>query len=129
METIKLNLESIVKMLESKDEGDVVVALAAMDNLDFKANAIGIALAYKNRNHDRSLWKKHAPKIIKIFIEYKIDANNTFQDIYHLMLDVKPPVDQVELFVSAFNKHTRDSLMNYGYDFIDTLNITIKPID
>jgi len=38
METIKLNLESIVKMLESKDEGDVVVALAAMDNLDFKAS-------------------------------------------------------------------------------------------
>lgn len=129
METIKLNLESIVKMLESKDEGDVVVALAAMDNLDFKTNAISIALAYKNRNHDRSLWKKHAPNIIKILEANKIDNNITYHEIYNLILDIKPPADQVELFITAFNKHTLDSLKNYGFDFIDTLNITIKPID
>lgn len=132
METInevKLDFDSLNKMLMSSDKENATLAMSLLENINFKKNLVLILLLYKKTHHTPYTWLTAAPKVwLKMKSAGVSDTKPlTYKDILAIMQEKKVPADQVELFVQSVNDTLKNDLAQYGYDFIDKIEITLKP--
>ena len=124
----KHDYQALKKMLVSEDVENQVMGLECLEHIPFEENMITILLLVKHINIDTKLWRKHAPNIVTRIQSEVIDINKilTYQDILNIMKKYKASPDQIGLFVEDVNETLRQSLIEYGYDFIDKITITLK---
>ena len=124
----KHDYQALKKMLVSEDVENQVMGLECLEHIPFEENMITILLLVKHVNIDTKLWRKHAPNIVTRIQSEVIDINKilTYQDILNIMKKYKASPDQIALFVEDVNETLRQSLVEYGYDFIDKITITLK---
>ena len=124
----KHDYQALKKMLVSEDVENQVMGLECLEHIPFEENMITILLLVKHVNIDTKLWRKHAPNIVTRIQSEVIDINKilTYQDILNIMKKYKASPDQIGLFVEDVNETLRQSLIEYGYDFIDKITITLK---
>lgn len=123
METIKLNYESLLKMITSNDAENKTVALEAMKNAKVKENFVCLSLLLKFGNISQD--ELHYLSEIGKIYDFKF-SNITFGLIYDKMEKLRVPVDQVELFIKEFNKFIKNELNDYGYTFINGVEISLR---
>ena len=123
METIKLNYESLLKMINSNDTENKTVALEAMKNANVKENFVCLSLLLKFG--DISNDDLHYLSEIGKLYDFKFN-NITFGLIYDKMEKLRIPIDQAELFIKEFNKFIKNELNDYGYTFINGVEISLK---
>lgn len=123
METIKLNYESLLKMITSKDTENRTVALEAMKNAKVTENFVCISLLLKFGK----LTKEEVTNLSDVFNSFELGINNiTFGRIYDKMKELNVPYDQVELYKKEFNTFIKNELNDYGYDFISDIKINLR---
>jgi hypothetical protein len=128
-EEIRLDFDTLLKMLNSTDEGNSELAMSLLESVDFKKNLVLILLLYKKSTRLYVEWKERAPKLSAKMQRAGLQQGCplTYKDILKIMQDKKVAEEQVALFVQAVNNSLQKDLCQYGYDFIEKIQITIKP--
>lgn len=121
-------LENLTAQLKSSSEEDQVLTLNIIDNYDVQNNLLFFLLLKKRSNTNWSLWEKHASKATEILFQY-VDKNQnlTYQYMIGIAAKHKADVKQLQYFMNDFGGHLKEVLESYGYDFIETVSITLKP--
>jgi hypothetical protein len=128
---IDLDYESLEKMILSSDVENRVMAINVLDSVDFNKNIAMILLIYK-ATKDKDLWKEIAPNLYnKINKVRKVDEKNlnhslTFREILDVLKQKNCGEKDINIFLKAVSLVLLKDLSEYGFDFIETLDITIK---
>lgn len=130
-EVITLNketLDNILQMVNSVDQENKVVALSCLDGLDFNTNLVYLLFLKKEGNATGEDWKTHAPQTTKMLQALGVDMNGviTYRMIQDLLLKKQVSVEDFQYYLDRFARQMHNSIKNMGYDFIDSLEITIK---
>jgi len=120
--------DNVLKMINSVDTENRVVALTALDNVDFNKSLSYLLLFKKQGNASGAEWAEHAPKVTGMLkgIGINTDSVLTFKQILEIMVKRKVPVEDIQFYLNRFGDHLFNSIKNLGYNFIDTLEIKIK---
>lgn len=128
---VELDYESLEKMILSSDVENRVMAINVLDSVDFNKNIAMILLIYK-ATKDKDLWKEIAPNLYnKINKVRKVDEKNlnhslTFREILDVLKQKNCGEKDINIFLKAVSLVLLKDLSEYGFDFIETLDITIK---
>jgi len=121
------NFDGILQLLISSNQEDKVVGLQSIENCDFK-NSIGpILLLHKKSELGASLWKENAPNTLKKVegLGIKGDDNPTWNKIITILGKNGYPIEQVAFMFDEFAIKVKDNLLEWGYDFIEKVDIKI----
>lgn len=126
---IKLDFATLSKMIMSEDTENGNLALSLLETVDFKKNMVLILTLYKKTNQTPDYWKKQAPKLWAKMKKAGVPEETplTYKDMLKIMQEKKISHDQVNIFVQSVNDTLMQDLALYGYDFIDKIEITLKP--
>jgi len=117
--------DSLLKMLNSTDE-DKLVALTTIENIDRKKNYCKVLLLYKNGSPDYSLWNEHAPKTCKWVANLGLKGSApTYQSIFNVLIKKKASSEDMEFFLEDFMRVLKDRFKNFGYEFINSIDIKL----
>lgn len=117
---------SILKMIASPNKEDLVLSLQIIENMNYEDNFIYILFLYRACNEpQRKLWIDIAPKSGNFCEDLK--AKHTLNVIgLHKTLIGKVTKEQEDFVNKEFGKTLRNTMRNYGYDFIEEINLKIK---
>lgn len=120
--------ESLLSMLNSKNDQDKVLGLVTIENVDFNKSLTKILLLRKKADISFDLWKEHAPKTIKKFksIDVDISKNLKYKDILEIIIKQKQTEEDIQFFLDDFSKHLHTTIKDLGFDFIENTEIEIK---
>jgi hypothetical protein len=122
----KKTYDTVMAMLESPDEENVVVAFECIKNADFKTNIVYILLLYKEVNIDNTVWKKHAPEIFETID--KLLTNETFlsfRDIMEIARKYEVSQEDIQFYMDRYAMFLMRDL-NKGKEYVELLEIKIK---
>ena len=119
---------SVLHMLQSEDQENVVIGLTTIDNLDFKSNLTKILMLKKLANIPFPMWEAHASKIYKKLTNLKLDPASTltYKAVLNCLVTTKQPEEDIQFFLDNFSNHLFNSIKELGFDFIENTEITIK---
>lgn len=125
---IKLEYDNLYKMMISPDNQNAVLALSLLETVDFKNNLVPILLLYKKTSISSEYWKEHAPKLWAKLKKHGVSSDNplTYKQILEIIKDKKVSEDQVNIFIQSVNDTLKNHLCDYGYDFIEKIEIKLK---
>jgi hypothetical protein len=126
---IRLEYDTLFRMINSPDEENSKLAMSLLEGVNFKKNLVLILLLYKKSSRLFIEWKAWAPKLSGKVQRLGVQPGCplTYKDILKIMQDQQVAEEQVVLFVQAVNNSLKKDLCSYGYDFIEKIEITIKP--
>lgn len=127
-------LENIIKMLNSPDEENHVVALSVLEQQSFKKCFVQLAIAYKFGKPKYKLWKLHCPKAFKYLQKilnlkdspYGEEKPLTFNDIFNVIIEHKMEPIQLTIFMEMFSKFLTKQCKSLGYNFVDSIEVNVK---
>ena len=129
---IDLDYESLEKMILSSDVENRVMAINVLDSVDFNKNVAMILLIYK-ATKEKDLWKEIAPSLYNKInrIRKNVDKNFvynslTFREILDILKEKNCGEKDINIFLKAVSLVLLKDLSEYGFDFIESLDITIK---
>lgn len=135
-EQVKLDYKNLIRMLNSPDEENAIVALECLNNVDFKENMVLIMCLYKNCRHSEKFWIENANAIynklkdismIEDSSSYRHQAKAmTNRRILEKAKEHDASNEQIKVFAECVTEELLIGLEQYGYDFIESINITIK---
>ncbi len=130
-EKLKLTVdtfENTVRMMNSPDQENIVVALECIENVDFKENLTYIILVTKFANVTADIWKKHAPESAKKLesIGMELSKPMNYKKMLQILIKYKVPDSDLQFFFNKFEGNLKESIKSLGYDFIDDIKITLK---
>ena len=128
LQEIKLDYDTLSRMLMSSDKENTNLAISLLDTVDFKKNMVLILLLYKKSHQVPEYWKEHAPKLWGKMKRAGVSEDKplTYKEILAMMQAKKVPQEQVAMFVQSVNDTLKNDLAQYGYDFIEKIEITLK---
>lgn len=119
---------ALYKMLASQDKESYVLGLQCIEHMDTKANLVSILLLYK-AFPDKEMWESHAHETV-VKIKKLLKVNHlfmiTYKDIMTIMRDQMVEKDQVEIFLKEVTSMVKDTLVDYGFDFIKDVTLVLK---
>lgn len=117
--------ENVSRMLRSPDDENVIVGLSALEGMDFKSCKLYMALLYKESSNKKSLWKEHAPNLLKNVEGLGLGEEMTLKSIFNtLKKDASP--GELQVFANKFQEMLSVMLKGWGFgDMIDGMNINI----
>lgn len=126
-------LDSILAMLESTDEDTQILGGVTLDSIDFNTNLAELLCFLKLKPVKIS--KTTTPKLYKNII--KAGLEDYLKNEYLLIewgklinyFRDKDVPEHFDIFIKYFEEYTKESLVGVGYDFIETLTITVKKKD
>lgn len=120
--------DNVLRMMNSPDYENRTVALTCLDHVDFNTNLVHILNLKKEGNATAEEWRSQAPLTSKMLtsIGINLDTILTFKQIQETLIKRNAPIDHIQLYLNQFAKHIHGSIKGLGYDFIDSLEITIK---
>lgn len=120
--------ENVSRMLISPDEENAVVALSAMEGMDFRSCKMYMALLYKESRHKSQLWKDNCPILYANVMKLGIDDQFTLRSIFNSLKNEASP-EELEVFCKEFEKGIVGMLKGWNFgamiDEVD-IKITIK---
>ena len=132
MKITKHEAESIMSMLNSKDEENGYLAFKAIEAHDFSEPAdIGYLIYfYKFSRYEMSVWHTQAPsvsdRILKVFDENNLNKTPlSYATALTVMVRNKVSKDSIELYLERHVKDLTNSLETLGYP-IDKLDFQLK---
>lgn len=130
------NYSELVQMLKSNDEGSVKMALTILEQSNFDDSKIYILCAIKEifdkvfKNAE--IFSKEYPSLHKNITQDLVDnrfidvATLSFKRIYELAVS-RGKVEEVNFMLNIFKNELVRLLTDYGFSFLDYLDIEIKP--
>ena len=120
--------ESLLSMLDSKNNQDKVLGLVTIENVDFNKSLTKILLLRKKADISFDLWKEYAPKTIKKFKSINVDISEhlKYKDILEIIIKEKQTEEDIQFFLDDFSKHLHTTIKDLGFDFIENTEIEIK---
>lgn len=117
---------SILKMIDSPNKEDLVLSFQLIENMNYEDNFIYILFLYRAcSENQRKLWSEISPKSGKYCEDLK--AKHTLNVIgLHKTLIGKVTKEQEEFVNKEFGKTLQSTMYNYGYHFIEEINLKIK---
>jgi hypothetical protein len=116
----------LLPLIKSSSKEDYELAFQIIENMNYSENFIYMIFLYKETTKSmKAAWKEVAPKSYMYCEKLKDQYSLNLVGIYN---SVKNEInDEDKLFVqNQFSKSLMNTLHNYGYDFIDDLQIKIK---
>jgi hypothetical protein len=123
---------NVIRMLESSDEENRVLALTIIEQQDFVGNLAFILLCRKRGSADRKLWEEHSPTTWEKMSKIEgLDMNKafTYKVILRALTEVKAPIPQIQFYMNEFSNHILGQLQNLGYEFIENIEFIVKVKD
>ena len=119
--------ESLRKMIESPDQQDNIVALHCLENCDQKESLGKILYLYKRAKFHEDLWTENAPKLWKRLHKLGIEKGEelTFMKAIKIITESKASIEHFEFLISRFASVISDKLNEWGYEFVDRIEIKI----
>lgn len=127
-----VNYKSILSMLNSQDNQDVVVGLTCIENADFKKNSILILFLYKECSCSSTEWTEHARKTFNRIKKITGGASKfvTFKLIFDYMMKIKPSTEDVQFYLQKFNDFIIDMVNGSGkFPLVERIDIKLKDVD
>lgn len=127
--TEEITYESLMRIINSDDKENVIVALKCLENLDFSEYMHIILLVIRDGNIDMDIWKNETPKLHKK-LKKRINISKnilTYEIIFNLLKDNDATNEQVSCIVKSLSKNILEQLQKYGYSYIKDIQITINP--
>jgi hypothetical protein len=122
-------LDNILELLESADTDTRTLGFATLDSIDFNNNVVELLCFLKLKSVKVN--NTDTPKLHKQFV--KNDLDQYLKGEYFLinwgtlmMHFANNKVEHFDTCIRYFEEYTKDALTSVGYDFIDTLKITVK---
>lgn len=130
------NYSELVQMLKSNDEGSVKMALTILEQSNFDDSKIYILCAIKETFDkvfkNAEIFSKEYPSLHKNITQDLVDnrfidvATLSFKRIYELAVS-RGKVEEVNFMLNIFKNELVRLLTDYGFSFLDYLDIEIKP--
>lgn len=123
--------ENLKRMLESRDEENLVVAMGCIEQMDFRENLTYILFLLKASNVEPRQWEVYAPETTKKFINvFKVDlasSSLSFASILQLMKLYDVSQEDWQFYADRYAEHLMEKI-NKGAEepLISELIITIK---
>ncbi len=117
--------ENVNRMLVSPDEENAIVALSALEGMDFRSCKMYMALLYKESRQKNNLWKEHCPKLLANIQGLGLDEQVTLRSIFNTLKEDATP-GEMEVFCREFEKGLKGMLKGWNFGaMIDDLDIKI----
>lgn len=121
--------ENVSRMLRSPDDENAIVALSAMEGMDFKSCKLYMALLYKESSNKKALWKEHAPNLLKNVESLGFTDECTLRMIFD-KLRAEASEGELTVYATKFQEMLVVMLKGWGFGpMIDNLNIKITVKD
>ena len=118
--------ENVSRMLGSPDNENVLVALSALEGMDFKSCKMYMALLYKESQSKAAMWEEHAPTLLKNIKSLGLDEGITLTSIFKV-LNKDASEGELQVFSDRFGGTLKTMLKAWGFgEIIDDLNIKIS---
>lgn len=121
------NYENFWSMLNSPDKENSIVALAILDQADFRESLPYILLLLKNQDSNaRTSWFKEAPNLEEKLkgISVNKDTNLSFRTIIDLVID-KCSREAVQFTIDKFAIVVKKYLQEWGFEFVKELDLKL----
>lgn len=122
--------ENVSRMLNSPDEENAVVALSAMEEMDFKSCKMYMALLYKESYLNRyAMWEQNAPNLLQNVKNLKLDEGITLTSIF-LTLEKEASEGELQVYANKFRDTLAEMLKVWGFGKVIpglNISITVKP--
>lgn len=128
MEHTLEKFDSVVKMLQSTDEENIVLALTLIEQLEFKENLVFILLAKKNAHCNNPMWEKNAPVTFRNLkaVTPNVSKVLTFKKILQILVAQKVDAEQMQFYLDVFAKYLKEQITAQGMDFVEDIEMKIK---
>lgn len=131
------NYNSVYEMITSKDEGSKVVGFSVLESVNYEKSEIFLLCMLKQLNENGvNLYniKKDAPTLHAKIEEYCsikgiTDTTISFRNIYERAVERTKASDnknEIEFLLNLFKTELLDLLTQYGFTFLEYLDIEIK---
>jgi hypothetical protein len=120
--------QNLWAMLNSKDKENTVVALAAIEQMDYKQSLPYILLLFKGLSEeDRKLWFKDDTDLGKRLKASGVapDTKLPYQDIYD-KVHKDCPKEAVQFVLDEFSKVLKKYIVEWGFEFVRNLDLNLK---
>jgi len=130
-EDINYDYDTLLGMLNSEDQENVVLALTSLENIEVLPNIVKTLLLRKESAIGISMWNKHAPTIVNVMKENGIpfDSTVTFKQISEAGVTHKAPKEHVQLLVERINAQVLKDLRDIGYDYLKSIEVKLDYAD
>lgn len=121
------NYENFWEMLNSPDKENAVVALAILDQADFRESLPYILLLFKNKDSNaRESWLKEAPNLGSKLAGISInkDTNLSYKNIVDFVKDRCTP-EGLQFTIDKFSIVLKKYLVEWGLDFCTDLDLKL----
>lgn len=117
---------SILSMIESPDDENLKLSFQIIENMDYEDNFIYILFLYRAcTTQTRKLWAEIAPNSAKFCEDLKVKHSLNVIGL-HATLKGKVSKQQEEFVNRQFGQTLMKTLRNYGYEFIENIDLKIK---
>lgn len=124
----KESLEGMWALLRSSDDGDAVMALHAMQNIDFRESLAKILYSYKICRRGSAFWATNAETLARRLsaIGANMEKPLTFNKILFILKNEKADIDQFRFILDMYAQALKKQLHDWGYDDVETVELIIK---
>ena len=133
----KDNYNSVYNMITSKDEGSTVVGFSVLENVNYEESEIFLLCMLKQLNeHNVNMHTIETEATIlynkiESYCENKAipDLKISFRNIYERAVErseTKENKSEIEFLLNIFKNELLELLTQYGFTFLEYLNIEIK---
>lgn len=132
MEITNQKYRNIVKMLRSPDKENKTVALTIIDTMNFNDNITKILLLKKHSESGNELWEEHAPityKKLQKIPTLDMTKHLTYKQVLSAITELKLSKKQFDFYMKDFSDYLLKQIKHMGYDYIDSMEITVKHIN
>ena len=121
----KEETRSIIKMLQSSDADNHVIAFETLKNVDFNKYLGELLVIYKFGGHNMESWKNNCSKVAKKIEDIAKCTHFTSPKTLSLITDNKGSKTSIELFMEFFIRDMTKMLEQIGYP-TDSFEININ---
>lgn len=119
--------DSILSMMNSPDKENVVVALQAVENVDFKENLAYLVMLKMKANVTADVWRTNAPECTKRLERIGIPADKplSYKNVLETFVKYKVPEEALQFYYNNFGSYLLAELKKLGYDWVETVEIKL----
>ena len=132
-EQVKLEYKDLIRMIDSPDKENAIVALECLSNVDFESNLVLVLCLFKNSKVPESFWIDNANSLYNKIKDLDIGqglstrcSSITNRNILEKAKSLGVGQEQIALFIEVINYELTNSLKEYGYDFIKSITVEIN---
>ena len=121
--------QNVVKMLESPDNENRILALSILEEQDFVGNLAFILLCKKHGHAGNEMWKENAPITFQKMSEIPgldIEKQFTYKLILEALTKTKAPIPQIQFYLDEFSRYLLKQIQNLGYYFVEDVEMKLK---